>query len=115
MEKEINITLCDKILNGDIPRYKFKRINDAFGIIVSWLNEKDFEDSVFVCFENNRGLPMEELRNEQTSLFISHSFTDIMSFVERNILINNNIDFAIFEFEDYQNALRYCIDLKESF
>ena len=114
----ITFTLCDKKLNGDIPRYDFKDKGDALELVHHWLEGKDFEKSVFVCFENYRGLPVEKLRNEQKSLLVSHSWDDVTYMVETildSISDDYDLDFAIFEYGSYQEALKYCIDLRESF
>jgi len=115
----MNITLCDIEYNEDIPQYKFEDKNEAYDFIIDWLETKDFDKSVFVCFNNWRNLPIEELRNEQVSLLISHSWDDITDMVEyyttENFCKTVELDFAIFEFESYKEALEYCIDLKESF
>lgn len=119
----ISLTLCDKILNGDIPNYNFKDVthseflNEAQELFYHWLETKNLEESVFVCFENIRKLPNEQLRNEQKSFLVSHNWDDITDFCEK-ILKGNydyDIDFAVFEFSDYQDAFDYCKDLRESF
>ena len=113
----INITLCDKVLDGDVPQYKFDKKDEAISFVYEWLREKDFFESVFVVFESWRDLDIEHLRNEQTSLLISHDWDSITDKLEADIETAEElgIDFCIFEFENYQEALKYCIDLKESF
>lgn len=113
----MNVTLCDKKLYGDIPRYDFTNKDECTELVHHWLEGKDFEKSVFVCFQNWRKLPIEKLRNEQTSLLVSHCYVDIVDMFENYIdeIDPKEFDFAIFEYEDYYNALKYCIDLRESF
>jgi|19_taG_2_1085344.scaffolds.fasta_scaffold54449_3 hypothetical protein len=120
----ISLKLCDKKLNGDIPNYQFnlleidsEQLNDAQKLFYHWLESKNLEESVFVCFENHRGLPNEELRNEQKSILVSHNWDDITDFCEEHLKANADydIDFAVFEFSDYQDAFGYCKDLRESF
>ena len=112
----MRITLCDKVLKGDIPVYDIER-DDAEALVYDWFDSKDFSESVFVCFESYRNLEGKELRNEQNSILVSHSWDDILDMAEMYFERNSheNVDFAVFEFEDYQNAFKYCIDLKESF
>ena len=113
----MNVTLCDKIRIGDIPRYTFTNKDEAIELVHHWLENKNFDESVFVCFQNWRGLPMEELRNEQRSFLITHCWDEIVCMLHDYLedINHDEFDFAIFEFEDYQDALGYCIDLKESF
>jgi len=119
----ISLTLCDKKLNGDIPNYQFKNVlkgenlNEAQELFYHWLEGKDLEKSVLVCFENIRELPNEQLRNEQKSILVSHNWDDITDFCEKHLDGNADydIDFAVFEFSDYQDAFSYCKDLRESF
>lgn len=121
---EISLTLCDKKLNGNIPSYHFDLLkidsehrNDAQELFYHWLESKDLEKSVFVCFENHRGLPDQELRNEQSAILVSHNWDDITDFCEEHLKANAiyDVDFAVFEFSNYQEAFGYCKDLRESF
>lgn len=119
----ISLTLCDKKLNGDIPNYQFNNIvksenlNEAQELFYHWLEGKDLGKSVLVCFEIHRGLPNEELRNEQKTILVSHNWDDITDFCEEHLSGDSSydVDFAVFEFSDYQDAFGYCKDLKESF
>lgn len=113
----MNITLCDKVLNGDIPSYQFDEKEKGIDFIYEWLKTKDFKESVFVCFPNWRNLPVEDLRDEQNSILVSHVWDDITDMVESYLDVENfkEMDFAIFEFESYTDAFGYCIDLRESF
>jgi hypothetical protein len=112
----MKITLCDKFINGDIPVYDFKKEEKSYAthFVADWLNNKDLTTSVIVSFASYKDLPMDKLRDEQKSILVSHVFSDINDFA--NYYIKQNIDhFAMFEFESYQEAFRYCIDLKESY
>lgn len=81
------------------------------------MEEIDLKNSVIVCFLNFRKLPISELRNEQVSFLVSHNDEDLINFCYYSL--NNSggfdIDLSLFEFENYQEAFKYCIDLKESF
>jgi len=111
----MKITLCDKVLEGDIPEYYFKDKEKALDFVDSWIESKDLEKSVLVLFSN--WIPVEELRNEQNAFLVSHNYYDITDFYESYLDLENhdNIDFNIFEFDSYKEAFKYCIDLKESF
>jgi hypothetical protein len=113
----MKITLCDKVLNGDVPSFQFEDKDKAIDFIYDWLKTKDFKESVFVCFANWRNLPIELLRDEQNSILVSHVWDDITDMVESYLDVESfdEMDFSIFEFESYQEAFRYCIDLRESF
>ena len=123
MSTNISLTLCDKELIGDIPSYEFKGVeeseylNEAQKLFHHWLESKDLEKSVLVCFETIRELPNEELREEQYSILVSHDWDDIAEFCEKKLNGNNDydVDFSVFEFQDYQDAFKYCKDLRESF
>jgi len=113
----MNITLCDKILNGDIPNYQFDEKEKGIHFIYEWLRTKNFKESVFVCFPYFINLPIEELRDEQNSILVSHESNNIFKMVQYHLDVENfkEMYFSIFEFESYQEAFRYCKDLKESF
>ena len=113
----MNVTLCDKVLIGDVPRYEFKDKQEAINLVHHWLENKDFDKSVFVCFQNWRGLPIKELRNEQRSFLVTHCWDEIACMFEDYLedINDDDFDFAIFEYGTYQEAFKYCIDLKESF
>ena len=116
--KNMNITLCPTVLIGDIPNYSFNDKSEAMSFIVAWLQERDFDKEVFVCFCNNRNLPNEFLRDEQTAFLVTHDIGAIEDFTLTYVEccdITEDFDFAIFGFENYQEAFKYCIDLKESF
>lgn len=117
MSKELKVTLCPKDLKGDIPQYSFKKKKDALKFIDDWVFEKNYCKSVLVCFQNYRKTEIHDFRNEQTSILISHNWDDVVNFVDRTVngLKKQYVDFAIFEFEDYQDALSYCKDLKECY
>lgn len=111
------ITLCDKQLIGDIPRHTFDKRQEAIDFIYKWLLLKDFEKSVFVCFASWGDWPNNNPRDEHNSILVSHSWHDITDFVESCLDIGSLLDiiFSIYEFDSYQDAFSYCIDLKESF
>jgi hypothetical protein len=115
----MNITLCDK--NGRetdfLPMYSPKSKEEADELIEYWLSQKDFKNSVFVMFQNWNNLKDSELRDEQTSFLITHCQDELDCFYQDllTLIPKKEIDFAFFEFENYQDAFSYCADLKESF
>ena len=117
----MKVTLCPKNLGDrDIPQHKFSSKSKALDFIDDWIEERDLNKSVLVCFQDWNCSEHKDYRNQQTSLLISHDWDDIMSFTHNLISYLGltdiaNIDYAIFEFETYQDAISYCKDLKESF
>ena len=127
---EITLTLCDKTNKKNIPQHNLKD-KEALELLAHWITGKKFNESVFVCFKSLRGLPMGLLRNEQSSFLVSHDPLSISTFCEMWIeaddsivtlndskLVNvdyNHIDFTVFEFESYEEAFKFCIDIKEGF
>ncbi len=106
----MRLALCDKVLVGDVPEYDFKTKVEAIELLNHWLENKKY--SVFVCFQNWN---TEDVNEEQQSLFISHN-KDLLEAYAMEEIEAIEIDFinlSIFEFEDYENALQYCLDLKE--
>ena len=112
----MKITLCDKVLNGDIKSNDFKSKTDALELVKFWLEVKDFKKSVFVCFQSWEG-QTENYRDEIQELFISHSLDQIELFTEKTIeeidIINCN--YSIFEFKSYEYAFKFCTDLTQGF
>jgi len=112
-----SFTLCDKDLKGDIPTFTYTDLYDAIDLLHVWLNSKNFEESVFVCFGTEVTHREDKIRNQQDSILVSHSYEDIASMFVNYFDENyaDELDFSIFEFENYQEAFKYCADLKESF
>lgn len=113
----MRVTLCNKKLIGDIPVYKFESIQEGFSVIWHWLNNKDFNNSVFVCFATINNLPNNQRRNQYDSILVSHNLKEIGDWqakINRQTPIDE-IDFAIFEFGSYKDAFGYCTDLTEGF
>lgn len=108
----MRITLCDKVLIGDIPEYNIKVKKEAQDLILHWLENKDYDNNVYVCFLSWRGV---DYRDENSTILISHSEDDIIDWVLSNFEYENwkDLNLNIFEFESYQEATKYIIDLKE--
>lgn len=112
----MKITLCKKVLDGDIEENKFTDKDDIVEFINEFLRTKDFSKSVFVCFLTHE-VPVQEMRNAQNAFLITHIEDEIDDMVESLFQYQNwnDLDFSVFEFENYQEAFKYCSDLKESF
>jgi hypothetical protein len=108
----IELTLCDKILKGDVPKYEFKTTREALCFMQKWLSKKNVEESVFVCFYNPSPEDGLSYRDEHSAILVTHCIDDIDNMVNEyfDCLCNS---FAIFEFGSYKEAFKYCIDLKE--
>jgi len=110
---DISLTLCDKNHKGNVPVYEFKKVesgyrpeNKAIELLEHWISKKELDKSVLVCFET--------FHDEEYTLLISQCKGDIMDFSDRNLLTGGEkIKYSVFEFDNYQDALKYCIDLKE--
>jgi hypothetical protein len=113
----MKLVLCDKELERAFKNYAFTNSEKCIEKIEDWLSTKNFDESVFVCFAGWGGLQNEDLRNEHNSFLVSHSYDDITNFVDEYLeyKLPKNIDFFIYEFNTYQDAFSYCIDLQESF
>ena len=111
----MSITLCDKILIGDIPQIKVKSKKESIELVDFWLENKDFTNSVFVCFQNWKHF--ENVRDEHQDILVSHNKEQIELFSQQTIdsIDLGDIDFCIFEFESYSESFKYCTDLREGF
>lgn len=120
----INLTLSRKNENGDIPTFTFQNLpvdldsdfaNDAQMKLYDWIKTIDFPNSVLVCFETFRN--DRDFRNEVDTILVSNSLDEIVDFYESHLELKytNDINFSVFEFENYKDAFEYCIELREGF
>lgn len=123
---ELNLTLCDKKLVGDIPTLNYDYSSDKYNQsyedvcenIDTWFSLKESSKSVFVCFRTYKGLDGDDLREEQDTFMVGHDIDQLKEFIEPQLIydvLDECIDLAIFEFESYEDAFGYCKDLKEGF
>ena len=112
----MKLTLCDKVLIGNIPNFNIEDKDELLELISYWIELKDSNKSVFVCFqswEERTGVHRDEIQE----FFISHKKEQVECFSES--IINNinklDIDYSIFEFESYEEAFKYCTDLTQGF
>jgi len=121
----MKITLCDKKIIGDVPSYEVTKEKDLWDLIHHWLETKDFDKSVFVCFETFIGEYFEDIQ-EIKSIFVSSNRSDLSYYISElylpddfmivNGYLNNEVTrFSIFEFETYKDAFNYCLELKEGY
>lgn len=107
-----NITLCPCELKGDVPNFKVDSFDKVDDLISDFLTDKKEGDYVYVCFQSWRKA---DYKNEHNKIVITHSFNvilldELLWLEDVNI---NDIDYSIFEFESYEEAFKYCTDLKE--
>lgn len=107
----MKITLCDKDLIGDIKSYEFEKESNYLDFFYDWIKKKNFNESVFVCFPSWQNVEYRDIHN---SILVSANWDDITAFTEDYIFSNYSVDsYSIFEFSSYEEAFKYCIDLKE--
>ena len=111
----MNLTLCDKDNKGDIPSWEFSDGKEAIMLTEKWLMAKDFDESVFVCFPRWGEECFLKRRCEHDSILVSHCLDAILDMANAYLVGFTTADFFIFEFESYEEAFNYCIDLKEGF
>lgn len=113
----MRLVLSDKELKRVIPNYAFTNSEECIEKIEDWLSTKNFDESVFVCFAGWRDLHNEDLRNKYNSFLVSHNYDNITNFVYEYLegKLPDDMDFFIYEFETYQDAFCFCIDLQELF
>lgn len=111
-KKKGNVTLCDLELHGlDIPNYEVNNFRELEELVCHWLDTKR-EKTVFVCFQS---WTTENYENEHQRILVTNVTEDI-TLDELSIISNISIIdvcLSIFEFKTYEEAFKYCIDLKE--
>lgn len=107
----MNITLCNKELIEGIETHQFDDKNEGFSFVYDWLQTKDFDKSVFVCFDTWA----DEFRDHHTAIMVSHSWDVITDMIDNYFDVHNwkGLYFSIFEFATYKEAFDFCIDLRE--
>lgn len=112
----MKITLCPADLKGmDIPTYEFKDYHKELVKIDKLVHDFICTDDgkAYVCFQNWRDSSNYE--DEHVAILVSHDYLSIDSFMVDNFegYDSEDIDFSIFSFNSYEEAFKYCIDLKE--
>ena len=126
---DIELTLVDKVLNGDIKPLMYKDVknyeftepgdeeisflNEPQEIAEYWLDSKDL-DSVFVCFRSFSGEPY-ELQNR--TILVTNQHFEVSEFIRMftdvDPMPDEYVEISIFEFESFEEAFKYCTDLKQ--
>ena len=119
-----NLTLSKKNEAGDVPVFTFANAqmylnaelaNPAQLKFHEWIETIDLNNSVLACFQTFR--VKDNHRNDVCAVLVSHDWDEITDFCESHLDFKNgnDVNFAIFEFDNYEEALNYCIDLREGF
>jgi hypothetical protein len=106
------LILADKVLHGEIPEHKIDSHRELEELIEFWLETK--KDSVFVCFQEWSEVDSSKIYQR---ILVTNNKEDIVV-DELSIIYNINIedlDYSIFEFDTYEEAFYYCLDLKRGF
>jgi hypothetical protein len=105
-----------KITLGTLdPKNDIVRLISSPYDVLDWL-KFDEDKSVYVCFEKLHELKDQELRDEYPSLLITRYSEDVIGKIEDVFDdLGKNGELFVFNFESYQEALKYLIDLKEGY
>ena len=110
------ITLCKWDQEGDIPEFDYSGKEQGKKLVHDFLketmygNEKTVVSIMFGCFGDTH------YTEEHPFLFVSHSYTDCLLQMQNQFYHHESeqeFNYAIFQYETYEEAFRYCIDLKE--
>jgi len=124
------ITLCDKEFKENIPQFNYQNKNEYESLIYDFLKERQQLNglyyknvyAIFPCFERQPDLDNVEqsfsYNAEHDQILVTNNKMAITLFAKDlhetfNTLDLRELDVAIFEFESWEEAFRYCIDLKE--
>jgi len=121
----MKITLCDKKIIGSIPTYEVFKERELWDLVQHWLETKNFEESVFVCFATYIDDYYEDIEDVE-SILVSSDWGVIQEYICSfylpddfkvvNGYLNRDLErFSIFEFGSYKDAFDYCLELKEGF
>ena len=107
------ITFSDENQAGDIPTYELTK-DYLFSEYLNSIHEQlDLRNGkVIVCFQSWKYVSYEDVHNE---FLITENDADAYEYFEmycRNISCEE-INFNFFCFDTYEDAFKYCIDLKE--
>lgn len=107
------ITFSDVNQAGDIPNFEItkNRLLDDFVTSLDDMMETR-EGKVVVCFQSWENADYEF---QHQDFLVSSDEITISDFFENYIknIDDNEIDFNFFCFDTYEDAFKYCIDLKE--
>jgi hypothetical protein len=107
------ITFSDESQAGDIPTFEITKdeITDIYFTKVDDLLENR-NGKVIVCFQS---WSKSEFKDQVESIYITKEEFDATEYFFKYIDLMgcNEIDFNFFCFNTFEEALKYCIDLKE--
>ena len=109
----MKIHFAQKSMTENISVFETQTCEAALQYVEDLVIDKDFDNSVFVCFPVWLNT---EMREQTPSILISHQFDDIYGFCELYFDLSSlpqYVDFHIYEFDSYKDALNYCMLLRE--
>jgi hypothetical protein len=107
------ITFSDENQAGDIPTFEITKNEILSGYHQPFHDLIDFRNGkIIVAFQSWKN---EIYEYQHTSFLITDSDQDAFEFLENHIELikDDEIDFNLFCFDTYEDAFKYCIDLKE--
>lgn len=105
----INLTLCPRELEGDIPEFKVESTVEATKLVTDFLNK---ENGVFIMFISNE--IGDDYKSHHKPLFITHNEEEIKNSLGVFLnFIKSESRLCIFVEKSYRQALSYCVDLKD--
>lgn len=113
------ITFSQSNQAGDIPTYEFtkEQIRNSNFPLLDQLRLCD--DKVFVCFPTIKSYdlnPSEEHEREHPEFLITNEYQKALNYFnyyQLDFVDLIDFHFNFFCFENYEEAFKYCIDLKE--
>ena len=115
---DLSLTLWKKDNKEDVPNVRINSIQKALSVFSDWIDLRDLDCGVIVCFVSYKGMNNDMFRDEQRSILVSHNKRDINCFfIDCINIIADRAEGAylgVFEFNSYEDAFRYCSDLKEN-
>jgi hypothetical protein len=116
MKIKFSHNLLSKKLPTDLETLEFDDVESFNYHIENFTLSLDYENNVYCCWHNNRGWDGCIVRDKQWSLLLTHEFGELNSFIDYELFENAfYLDLHILQFSNYQEALQYCIQLKEGF
>lgn len=110
MSKSI-LRLCDYNQPGDVPEVTVKCQRELMEMIEYWLHGKDSYERVYVCFNSYTGVPYE---SNHPTIIITNRTGQVWDYMKQESThLFGEWDFNLFEFDKWEEALQYCLELKE--
>ena len=116
----MKLFLAHKQFKNNIDVFDIRTNQRALRMMLDYLGNKHVHESVFVCFPSWMERKRRDRKEEFNTFLISQSEVDIELFcssflkdIEAHEEQGDPFDFSMFEFETYQDALRYCLLLSD--